>query len=178
MILAIDVCYHDHGATVAGLAFSDWSDTAASASATYLSHVHDVAPYQSGQFYQRELPCILQLLHEHQLRPQLIILDGYVDLDAHGRAGLGRHLYNALAQQIPVIGVAKKPFVDGDADWAIYRGDSERALYVTCAGVPLAQAKHDIVQMAGKHRLPILLKAVDRLCRDALPTDATQMSIE
>ena len=169
MILAIDVCYHDHGATVAGVAFHDWSDTAASA--TYISQVHDVAPYQSGQFYQRELPCILQLLREHQLHPQLIILDGYVDLDAQGRAGLGRHLYNALAQHIPVIGVAKKPFVDGDANWAIYRGGSERALYVTCAGLPLAQAKREISEMAGKHRLPILLKAVDRLCRDAVPTD-------
>ena len=60
MILMIDVQYHLQGATaVAGL-IKDWQST--QFDKTYTIDIKDVLDYQAGQFYQRELPCILQLL--------------------------------------------------------------------------------------------------------------------
>jgi deoxyribonuclease V len=35
-----------------------------------------VAPYRSGQFYHRELPCILAILKSLSELPQVIIIDG------------------------------------------------------------------------------------------------------
>lgn len=79
MILAIDVQYHQDEAFIAGILFESWQST--SAVAEYTSKVSGVADYIPGQFYRRELPCILTLLTEHQLTPEVIIVDGYVFLD-------------------------------------------------------------------------------------------------
>jgi deoxyribonuclease V len=166
MYLALDVHYHQQGATVAGIGFTTWTDT--SAQQVLISTVSTVAEYVSGQFYRRELPCLLALLSEHQLRPALIVIDGFVDLDQSGKAGLGRYLYQALDQTIPIIGVAKNAFAGVDPSCAVYRGQSERPLYVTCAGYDLEQAKQDVMRMAGEHRLPTLLKEVDRCCRQMM----------
>src|SRR3954453_10700178 len=60
-----------------------------------------VAPYQPGKFFQRELPALKTVLAD-AARLTLIIVDGYVDLDPHGRPGLGAHLHTCL--NTPVIG--------------------------------------------------------------------------
>lgn len=89
--------------------------------------------------------------------------DGYVDLGP-GRGGLGRHLFEALEEAIPVVGVAKSRFPDTGAA-EILRGSSRRPLYITTAGVPVAEAAAGIAQMSGPHRLPTLLQRADHLAR-------------
>jgi deoxyribonuclease V len=165
MILAIDVHYTESGAIAAGVCFDDWRD--AQPSRTCISRFDAVAPYEPGAFYRRELPCLLGLLREHDLHPALIVVDGHVFLDDHGRPGLGKHLYDALDGHVPVVGVAKTAFVGIGADHEVLRSDSTRPLYVSAAGLALADAKAHVLAMHGEHRLPTLLKAVDRACRDA-----------
>jgi deoxyribonuclease V len=166
VILAVDVHYIEPGAIAAGVCFDDWHDTLPSR--TYISRFDAVAPYEPGAFYRRELPCILSLLREHELQPSLIIVDGHVFLDDKDeRPGLGKHLFDALGGRVPVIGVAKTSFVGLGADHEVRRGDSARPLYVSAAGLPLSGAKAHILAMHGEHRLPTLLKTVDRACRDA-----------
>ena len=164
MILAVDVHYTEPGATAAGVLFDDW--IAASPSGIAVSRFADVAPYEPGAFYRRELPCILGLFREHALQPDIVV-DGHVFLDDADRAGLGKHLFDALDGRVPVIGVAKTAFVGIGANHEVLRGDSARPLYVSAAGVDLDTAKAHIRTMHGAHRIPTLLKAVDRLCRDA-----------
>lgn len=163
MILAVDVHYTDPGAVAAGVSFDDWGD--AQPARTCISRFDAVEPYEPGAFYRRELPCLLGLLCEHDLQPDIIVVDGHVFLDDEGRPGLGKHLFDALDGRVPVIGVAKTAFVGIGEDHALLRGDSTRPLYVTAAGVPLAAAKSHVAAMHGAHRLPTLLKAADHACR-------------
>lgn len=163
MILAVDVDYRATGATVAGVLFHAWSDTQASQEITV--NVAQVAPYISGQFYKRELPCILALLQQLPTQPKIIVVDGHVFLGAAQKAGLGKYLYDALGGKVAVIGVAKRGFKGGSAETHIYRGQSLTPLYVTAVGIPPAQARTHILTMAGNYRLPTLLKRVDQLCR-------------
>ena len=163
LILAVDVHYSNSHAVVAGVGFAEWGDDIASSS--YTSFIDKVDDYCPGEFYKRELPCILQLLAEHELSPEYILVDGYVDLDSGSRPGLGRHLYDTLQHQVKVIGVAKKPFQGITRESEIYRGTSNKPLFITCAGVRLAAAKTLVQSMHGEHRIPTLLKLVDRLSR-------------
>ena len=140
MILATDVQYHDQGATVAGVLFHDWKD--ANAEKVIMTEIQDVAPYVSGQFYQRELPCLLALLEDVGDAVECIVVDGFVYLDGEQKPGLGKYLYDALDGQIPVIGVAKSAFKDSPPDTALLRGNSQNPLYVTSVGIPFMQAKH------------------------------------
>jgi deoxyribonuclease V len=166
VILAVDVNYRAGEAVIAGVEFEHWTDSEIQAS--YFSTVASVNDYTPGLFYRRELPCILKLLSEHHLAPSTILIDGYVYLDGSSRPGLGRYLYDALEQKAMIIGVAKKPFQGIAAVHQVYRGNSARPLYVTCAGMELSIAKQCIVSMHGKHRIPTMLKEADRLSRKPL----------
>jgi deoxyribonuclease V len=145
------------------VAFDDWADKAPCAS--YASSVDNVGAYIPGQFYRRELPCILRLLTEHSLSPEYILIDGYVYLDGFARPGLGRHLYDALQHRVKIIGVAKNPFDSIPDECRLYRGGSKRPLYITCAGEALPVCKQFVASMHGSHRYPDLLKQVDRISR-------------
>ena len=163
MILAIDVQYDDKQALVAGVSFDLWKQS--SVGGEYLTTVSDIEDYQAGQFYKRELPCILSLLDEHKLNPDVIVVDGYVYLDENLSAGLGKHLYDVLNGKVIVIGVAKKAFKDISDDYQVFRGSSKKPLYVTAAGMSTKQAKEKVKQMSGANRIPFLLKRADQLCR-------------
>jgi len=163
MILAVDVDYGDLSATVAGITFSNWDDR--EAQEIYVSSVDDIAEYEPGNFYKRELPCILSLLSEHGLSPDVIVVDGFVYLNGVDEPGLGKHLYDSLGEKIAVIGVAKRAFKDIDEQYALYRGESKNPLYITAAGICIQKARKAIEQMNGKHRNPTLLKKVDQICR-------------
>ena len=163
MILAVDVHYDSSRAFVAGVAFDHWPDP--EPRCAYTSSVEHVSGYVPGRFYERELPCILQLLEEHQLRPDCIVIDGYVYLDGFSKPGLGKHLYEALHRKTRVIGVAKNPFDAIPDECRLFRGNSERPLYITCAGEPLNRCKEWIASMHGTPRYPDLLKQVDLLSR-------------
>ena len=76
MIACVDVDYREAGAIAACVCFQSWSDdTPAPESVIQIS---DVEPYQSGQFYRRELPCLLAVLKSLSELPQVIVIDGYV----------------------------------------------------------------------------------------------------
>jgi deoxyribonuclease V len=85
--------------------------------------VPEAAPYRPGQFYLRELPPLLAVLDGFG-RLDLLVIDGYVDLDPDGRPGLGAHLYAALGA--PVVGVAKSAFAAATHAIAVRRGASAR----------------------------------------------------
>jgi deoxyribonuclease V len=48
----------------------------------------------------------------------------------------------------------------------LLRGDSIKPLFITCIGLELTEAKEYIAVMHGPHRVPVLLKTVDRICRE------------
>lgn len=163
MIAAVDVHYVGDDGTAACVLFDDWgSDWPA---AEYLARVRAVAPYAPGRFAERELPGLLAVLAVVDRDYDVVIVDGYVQLDARGREGLGAHLHDALGGRVPVIGVAKTPFDGADHAVAIRRGDSVRPLYVTAAGLDVHDAAARITAMHGAHRVPTLLTWVDQLAK-------------
>lgn len=168
--IAIDVHYKNDRAAVAAVVFDGWTDHKPTLEITL--PIPHVLPYEPGQFYKRELPCILTVLHELALVSDTIVIDGFVTLGQHNRAGLGAHLYRALERRTPVIGVAKSAFKDTPVETQLCRGRSTRPLYITSAGVPLDCAKAQVAMMHGLHRIPVLLKKVDELCRAAIEQSA------
>ncbi len=162
MKLAVDVQYEQTRARAAGLLFDAWE--AQEPLLAQVLELDGVAPYLSGQFYRRELPCILPLIQkiaeEHAL--ERIIIDGYVDL-GRDRPGLGRYLYQALEGCFQVIGVAKSPFRGSEA-LPLLRGSSKRPLWISATEDPEG-AVAAIRSMAGEWRFPKLLQHVDALAR-------------
>jgi len=163
MILIIDVHYYDNKARIAGITFDDWLTN--KESNVYISDFEEVADYKSGEFYKRELPCILKLIEEHNLQPDLIIIDGYVWLDGVEKAGMGVHLYNNLDIKTPIIGVAKNKHSALGTGYDIIRGSSAKPLFVTAIGIDIETAKSHIANMHGNFRHPTLIKKADSACR-------------
>jgi len=111
-ILAIDVQYVDTPEGTTGYASGVLFDTFASATATavYTVICPDIAPYEPGSFFKRELPPVLAVISACPTPPAVVIVDGFVDVKP-GKPGLGRHLFERRGGI--VIGVAKNPFRDG-----------------------------------------------------------------
>ena len=140
----------------------------AEVTAEVVTRVAEVAAYRPGAFYLRELPPMLAVLAEAG-PVDLLVVDGYVHLDAAGRQGLGAHAHAELG--IPVIGVAKHPFRGADHAVEVRRGGSDRPLYVTAAGLAPSAAARLVAAMAGPFRLPDALRRVDALSRGAVSRD-------
>lgn len=121
-----------------------------------------VAPYQPGRFYARELPAIRAVLAGAPAL-QLLVVDGYCDLDPAGRPGLGRYVHEALG--IPVIGVAKTSFHTAHHAVELRRGVATRPLFVTACGLSIDDAARTVASMVGPYRLPDALRRVDALAR-------------
>ncbi|WP_299680659.1 endonuclease V [uncultured Dokdonia sp.] len=166
MILAFDTHYFDDKAKTVAIQFEHWTDEVPNM--VYSETLTNIQPYESGLFYKRELPCILSLLQQIDLAIiDVIVIDGFVVLDDEGALGLGGYLYEALDQQIPIIGVAKNNFAKIDTlKIPVLRGDSKKLLYITAKGISLQQAASRIQEMHGEYRFPTLLKEVDRLGRE------------
>ena len=162
MIACLDVDYRDSVAYAAAVAFRDWPD--AKGVDERIVKLEAVQPYEPGQFYRRELPCLLAVLRV--LPPvRVVIIDGYVWLDGATRPGLGAHLYEALGGQVAVIGVAKTRFRGADRACEVMRGSSRRPIFITAAGMQPEQAAENVRSMHGPYRIPSLLSRVDFLCR-------------
>ncbi|MBI3725713.1 endonuclease V [bacterium] len=157
--------YREDDAVAACVLFRDWSDAAAERELA--SHVATPAAYEPGKLYLRELPCILRVLEPVRASLEVVLVDGYIWLDARGRRGLGAHLHEALGERVPVVGVAKTAFAGSDFSIPVLRGASKRPLYVTAAGISPELAARYVRDMPGKHRIPTLVKRVDRLSREA-----------
>jgi len=167
MKLAVGVHYHGDGALAAAVAFDEWD--APEASRTFTSRVAHVDKPARGERDLRELPCLVQLLREHALEPDVIVIDGPVHLDAAETPGLGRTLYDALGGGTAIIGVSTRSMPSMPAQFEVFREEEPRPLIVTCVGIDLGAAKVRIRTMHGKRRIPTLLKLVARIARGGPP---------
>lgn len=158
---AVDVHYLGAaGARAALVTAADTRFTELTGTATIL--VAEAEEYRPGEFYLRELPAIRAVCR--RAGPfALIVVDGYVDLDPAGQPGLGAHVHAEFG--VPVIGVAKTSFRTATHAAQIRRGQSARPLFVTAAGMTIADAASLVKEMAGPFRMPDALRAADRLAR-------------
>lgn len=163
---AVDVQYLDDGGARAALVVAaDAAFTTLVEERTVL--VDEVAEYRPGRFYERELPALERVLSG--VEPlDLLIVDGYVDLDPAGSPGLGAHVAGAGLAPV-VLGVAKTRFRTASHAAEVLRGRSARPLYVTASGMPLDAAATLVRDMTGDARFPDALRRVDRLARGAVP---------
>ncbi len=158
---AVDVHYPDAGGARAALVVAGEPRFAA-LTEEHVAWLDKVEPYEPGRFFVRELPAIQAVLA--QADPvDVLLIDGYVDLDPSGRPGLGAHVHAELG--IPVIGVAKTAFRAASHAAVVHRGSAIRPLYVTAAGVPVGVAADLVAGMSGPYRIPDALRRVDSLAR-------------
>lgn len=161
MILITDVGYGYPGGSAlsAGVLIESWRSL--SARSTHTLTISKVHPYVPGQFYRRELPCLLELLESIQKPINAIVIDGYAQIEGEA-CSLGEHLHHHTG--ITVIGVAKTPYKHGVA-LPVLRGESSKPLYVSAAGMDNLLAADRVQAMAGRHRLPKHIKQADMLSR-------------
>lgn len=165
MIYAFDTFYQENTAKTACIGFEDWPSNEILFSKIMIRCIDE--DYISGQFYKRELPCILEFMDDLQIAENdIIVIDGYVLLDDHGKLGLGGYLFEHIGGKNPVIGVAKSNFQTiVHQKKEILRGSSTKPLYVSAMGINLEFASECIKQMAGDFRIPDLLKKLDMLTK-------------
>ncbi|MEE1946220.1 endonuclease V [Pedobacter sp. KR3-3] len=166
MILAFDTYYFDDKGKTVCVAFEDWS--ASEKFEVYTETLENIAEYESGAFYKRELPCILSLLSKIDCQTvEAIIVDGFVYLDDENKPGLGAYLFESLHKNIPVIGVAKSNFATLQKNKrALLRGESQKPIFITAIGMELDKAAEQIRQLSGPYRMPSILKALDRFTKE------------
>lgn len=164
---ALDVYYRDGDAVAACVLFRTWADAAPAREV--VEPCPGVEPYRPGEFFRRELPCLLRCIARIDEPLEAIVIDGYVWLE-DGAPALGGHLYRALGERVPVVGVAKSRFGKAGPFVEVTRGASLRPLFVSAAGLELALAAEHVRSMHGAFRMPTLLKRVDRLCRSEART--------
>lgn len=161
MFVVTDVHYPPYGGAQAALVAAD--DSAfSSITLEKVVCVAEVAPYEPGKFFKRELPP-LRVVLAGVSGIEILIIDGYVDLDPEGKPGLGAHTHAEF--DIPVIGVAKTRFATATHAVPVIRGKASRPLYVTAVGVSLDTSAAIIRSMSGAYRTPDALRRVDALAR-------------
>lgn len=171
MIIAfLDVGYKSAGARAACVLADAWD--AARPSSTYVHDIDTVAPYEPGNFYRRELPALVSVLRLLPSLPDIVVVDGYVWLPPGDRPGLGARLYEALGGRTAVVGIAKSAFAGVGTSTGIVRvtrGTSRNPLFVTAAGMEPEIAARCVRSMAGRNRIPALVKMADHLARSGVP---------
>ena len=174
LFIAVDVHYPlDGAARAAAVTAGERNFSRVTRMRTAMVHVD--APYRPGEFYLRELPP-LRAVVPSSAGIALIVIDGYVDLDPGGRPGLGAYVHAEYGA--PVIGVAKTRFRTATHAALVFRGQSSRPLYVTAAGMAVAEAADVVREMAGQFRLPDALKLADRLARGVEMADDPMTATE
>lgn len=176
-LIALDTYYFSETeAKTVGVIFSDWR--ASKPDEIIESWCSEFGPYIPGEFYKRELPCILNLLcsnFNNMYDFDAIILDSLARLPGE-HDGLGIRLESALEEKgmllhdvsnmTGIIGVAKTKFLgaQGDSGTAkVFRGESKLPLYVNTSwiGYSSNSAAACIKSMHGEYRIPTLLKLAD-----------------
>ncbi|MCP4498367.1 MAG: endonuclease V [Deltaproteobacteria bacterium] len=167
MIAFVDVHYSEEAVSAAILAIESWSDEEILVEKCEV-FLEPASKYESGSFYQRELPAILRIVEDLPQLPNTIVIDGYIMLSSE-KKGLGMHLFKALGSNTTIIGVAKNPFKGAESvSIPVCRGNSHRPLHVTVVGIDISDAARNISEMSGIYRIPFLLKRVDHLARSGL----------
>lgn len=170
-IAFLDVHYQASGARAVCVLADAWESE--SPSRMYVKNIKTVQAYEPGYFFRRELPCLLSVLRLLPSLPEAAVVDGYVWLPSVHRPGLGAHLYDALGRRTPVVGIAKSAFVGAESSSAVarvFRGASRNPLFVTAMGMELEVAAQCVRQMAGKYRIPEMMRIADRLSKGAVLT--------
>ena len=167
MLACLDVDYSPKRTCASCVLFARWDSDKPTAELSARLNANDAAGYVPGAFYERELPALLAVLDKLPFTVDALdalVIDGYVWLGRE-RAGMGHHLFEATGRRVPVIGVAKNAFADNDVALPLLRGESQKPLYITAVGIDAGQAHRAVANMHGHHRVPTLLKWVDRACR-------------
>ncbi len=168
MIAAFDTCHFDNGSCTGVVLFENWTDgVAVKETVCRLAGATD--RYIPGEFYKRELPCIMAALESLEERIETIVVDSYVQL-APGQPGLGQKLFELLQEKVTVVGVAKTRFHTATDAIEICRGKSSRPLFVSAAAMDVGIAADHIKAMHGNFRIPTLLKLADTLSRKDINT--------
>jgi deoxyribonuclease V len=167
-IACLDVAYGDTAAAVAGALIQSW-DAEGPSQVLVRRFDSPAASYEPGAFYKRELPLLLSIISEFDQPIEVIVIDGYVWLDANSLPGLGGHLFASLGQRIPIIGIAKTRYRNDTWSIPVLRGASQRPLFVTSAGIQVKEAAECVRRMHGEHRIPTILTLVDGAARDGVP---------
>jgi deoxyribonuclease V len=162
-VAVVDVQYGPTSAVAACVVAASWSD--GTACEERIARVSPIADYEPGAFFKRELPCIVQVLSLVRGGYAAVVVDGYVELDAAGHAGLGAHLHQHLRGEIVVVGAAKTRYPGAPAE-EVCRGASKRPLYVSARGLSNAEAGRLVAGMHGPHRIPTLFARADQLARE------------
>ncbi|NOT94323.1 endonuclease V [Ferruginibacter sp.] len=165
MLLAIDVYYKEQTAKAVGVLFN-WDS--AMPEQIIIEHSTGVEEYVPGEFYKRELPCVLKIIGQIKLDSvEAIIIDGYIYVDNDGAFGLGGVLYETINKSVPVIGVAKTSFFrNKETVTELLRGESKNPLYISSIGYPIDDAVERIKNMKGEFRIPAILKELDRITKE------------
>lgn len=166
-IACLDAAYGCTAIAVAGALIRSWDAKGAS---QMLARRFDRPPesYEPGAFYKRELPLLLSIISDFDEPIEIIVIDGYVWLDANGLPGLGGHLFSSLGRRIPVVGIAKTRYQNDTWSISVVRGESRRPLFVTSAGIQAREAAECVRRMYGDYRIPTILNTVDRAARERL----------
>ena len=163
MKFALDVHHDGPAAIAAAVGFDEWG--AVEATKTFVTRIAQVAKAPAGEPWMRDLQCLMQLLHEHALQPEAIVIDGFVHVDEQDAPGLGRRLFDALGGRVPVIGIAKSTGAFTAAQFEVFREEEAAPVIVTCAGIDLGAAKARVRSMHGRKRAPTLMKLVARIAK-------------
>lgn len=185
LVTGVDVAYDDERDVVAAAAVVlDAATLAVVDEATAVGRV--AFPYVPGLLAFREIPTVLAALESLTSGPGVVVCDGY-GLAHPRRFGLATHL--GVLTGLPVIGVAKNPFMFAYEQPGARRGDSSplraddgeevgRALrtqegvkpvFVSVGHrVDLATACAHTLRLAPVYRLPESTRRADSLCRRAL----------
>lgn len=164
MKLAVAIHFDATQAQVAGVAFDAWDSP--EPMKTYLSHIAQVDKAVRGTLDLRGLACMMQLLQEHKLEPELILIDGFAHLDGDETPGLGQHLFQALGGKTPVIGISKTGRPGLSSQFEVMREEEARPLIVTGAGIDIGAAKARLRAMHGRKVVPTLMKLALRLAKN------------
>ncbi len=164
MIACVDVDYKLNKACAAFVVFENWNSS--TAYSQYKVIVNIVADYEPGNFYKRELPCIVKVLELVEEEVEAVVVDGYVWLSSDKKPGLGWYLYAYLKEKTAVIGVAKTEYRSGNIHVCeVFRGISKKPLYITAIGINLSSVAENIKRMHGENRIPSILKKADKLSK-------------
>ncbi|MGI5404093.1 endonuclease V [Streptomyces sp. CA-135486] len=185
LVTGVDVAYDDERDMVAAAAVVlDAATLTVVEEATAVGRV--AFPYVPGLLAFREIPTVLAALESLATDPGLVVCDGYGR--AHPRRfGLASHL--GVLTGLPVIGVAKNPFVfrygelgprrgdfaalradDGEeVGRAVRTQDGVKPVFVSVGHrTTLDNACAHTLHLASRYRLPETTRLADRLCRRAL----------
>ncbi len=162
-VACLDVYYYENHAKSCCIVFENGNvERIISEYCEIVTPIHEYIP---GEFYKRELPCLLRVIEKVQETIDLLIIDSFVWL-GNGKKGLGVYLFEVLEKKIPVIGVAKTYFKDCNEYLEVYRGRSNKPLYISSIGIDLNDSAKLVKSLKGDHRIPDLLKRVDQLTRN------------